>query len=93
MKIRHLALSATALFVAAAPSNAQSVLLDWDDSWDYYHPTRGALPRTSGGVTLHRAGTTPWFADQQTFDASYTGPSFTTPSTGFDVGNGPGPIG
>ena len=72
---------------------AQSILLDWDQTWSYMHPTGGALPAGSGATTPHPAGTTPWYAPANQFSASYAGPSFATSGAGFEAGSGPAPIG
>jgi len=72
---------------------AQSTLVDWNQSWNYMHPNAGTLPAGSGTTTPHPDGTTPWFALSTNFDATYTGPSFTTGGVGFAAGSGAGPLG
>lgn len=72
---------------------AQTTLVDWDQNWNYLHPTAGTLPAGSGTTTPHPDGTTPWFATAAEFNATYTGPSFETAGAGFDAGAGPGPVG
>ncbi|MDB4537719.1 hypothetical protein N9230_03790 [Akkermansiaceae bacterium] len=57
---------------------AQSTLLDWGQSWNYMHPNAGVLPAGSGTTNPHPDDTTAWFAPATEFDASYSGPSFTT---------------
>lgn len=87
---------ATALvLVISNPTHlqAQAVLLDWDQNWVFLNPTRGALPRNSEGVGPHPVGTTPWSAPKADFDATYTGPSFSVSSPGFEAGPGNGPFG
>jgi hypothetical protein len=72
---------------------AQSVVVDWDQRWNYLHPVNGQLPVGSGTTTPHPEGTTPWFAEELEFQASYTGPSFVTGGFGFEAGRGAGPLG
>ena len=72
---------------------AQSTLVDWDHSWNYMHPNAGVLPAGSGTTTPHPDETTPWFAGATDFNATYSGPSFTTGGAGFTAGSGPGPLG
>ncbi len=82
------------LIVSSSPTlQAQAVLLDWDQSCNFLNPTQGALPRTSGGIAPHPVGTTPWSAPSADFDATYTGPSFSVSSPGFEAGSGNGPLG
>ncbi|YCM42058.1 hypothetical protein V2O64_12170 [Verrucomicrobiaceae bacterium 227] len=76
-----------------AQLHAQSTLLDWDHTWNYMHPTAGALPAGSGPTTPHPEGSTPWFASASQFNATYTGPSFSASGAGFEAGSGIGPIG
>jgi len=76
-----------------AQLHAQSTLIDWNHTWNYLHPTAGALPAGSGATTPHPDGTTPWFAPAAQFNASYTGPSFSTSGAGFEAGSGIAPIG
>ena len=93
MKYRRYILSVT-LVLGLTPSilNAQSVLIDWDHTWNYLHPIAGALPRTSG-TSPHPTGTTPWHAIQSEFEASYAGPSFSASAPGFEGGQGTAPFG
>jgi hypothetical protein len=72
---------------------AQTTLVDWDQSWNYMHPTAGALPAGSGTTIPHPDGTTPWYATASQFNASYSGPSFTTGGGDFEAGSGTGPLG
>ena len=72
---------------------AQTTLVDWSQNWNYFHPTAGILPAGSGTTAPHPDGTTPWYATDTEFDASYTGPSFTTGGAGFEAGTGAGPLG
>lgn len=94
MKRLRSSLSATAL-LASLPMSAlaQSTLVDWNQTWNYMHPTAGALPEGSGTTTPHPDETTPWFAVDTEFSATYSGPSFTTGGNGFEAGAGAGPIG
>lgn len=94
MKTTRNALPALAL-LAGLPlgAAAQTTLVDWNQNWSYLHPTAGALPDGSGTTTPHPDGTTPWFATDTDFGATYTGPSFTTGGIGFEAGSGIGPIG
>lgn len=94
MKETKNALSALAL-IAGIPLSAaaQTTLVDWSQNWNYLHPTAGALPAGSGTTTPHPDGTTPWFASDTDFGATYTGSSFTTGGLGFEAGSGAGPIG
>ena len=91
--------NATALAAVAfltflpAQLDAQSTLVDWNHTWNYLHPTAGALPAGSGTTTPHPDGTTPWYAVASQFNSSYSGPSFTTAGAGFGAGAGAGPIG
>jgi hypothetical protein len=73
-------------------SSAQTVLVDWNHTWNYMHPTTGALPAGSG-ATEPNSGATKWYAPKAAFDASYTGPSFTTSGTGYEAGATAGPLG
>lgn len=85
---------AASLLLAAltTTASAQAVLVDWTQSWNFMHPTTGALPAGSG-ATEPNSGDTKWYADQTTFDASYAGPSFTISGSGYEAGLGMGPIG
>ncbi|MFT6595314.1 MAG: hypothetical protein ACJAT3_001289 [Akkermansiaceae bacterium] len=89
----------TALPVVALMANlpfgaaAQTTLVDWNQNWNYLHPTAGALPAESGTTTPHPDGTTSWFAADTEFSATYSGPSFTTGGIGFEAGAGVSPIG
>ena len=85
--------AALLLTFLSSGAGAQTTLTDWEQSWNYFHPTAGALPAGSGSTTPHPEGTTPWFASAAEFDATYTGPSFTTGGIGFEAGTGPGPLG
>lgn len=84
-----------AFFLASLPGflNGQTTLTDWDQTWNYFHPTAGALPAGSGPTTPHPEGSTPWFASVAGFDSTYAGPSFTTSGLGFESGSGQGPLG
>jgi len=95
MKSSATALAAvTVLTLLPLQLQAQSTtLVDWNHPWNYMHPTAGALPARSGTTTPHPDGTTPWFAPAAQFNASYTGPSFTTAGAGFEAGSGRAPIG
>ncbi|MGC6465475.1 MAG: hypothetical protein ACON5N_07815 [Akkermansiaceae bacterium] len=87
-------LSVATLFAALTwTASAQSTLVDWNQSWNYMHPTDGTLPAGSGTTTPHPDGTTPWFANETDFNATYSGPSFTTSGAGFEAGAGAGPLG
>ena len=94
--MNHLASISTALGLIAASSaslQAQAILLDWDQSWNFLSPTQGALPRASEGIAPHPVGTTPWFAPRPDFEATYTGPSFSSSSPGFQAGSASAPLG
>ncbi|MEN8680001.1 MAG: hypothetical protein ABF391_08090 [Akkermansiaceae bacterium] len=84
-----------AFFLASLPGflNGQTTLTDWNQTWNYFHPTAGALPAGSGPTTPHPEGSTPWFASVAGFDSTYAGPSFTTSGLGFESGSGQGPLG
>jgi hypothetical protein len=75
-----------------AQLHAQSTQIDWNHSWNYMHPTAGALPAGSGTTTPHPDGTTPWYASAANF-STYSGPSFSTGDVGFQAGAGVAPIG
>ncbi|MFT6862241.1 MAG: hypothetical protein ACJAVK_000798 [Akkermansiaceae bacterium] len=85
--------SALLLTFLTSGAGAQTTLTDWDQSWNYFHPTAGALPAGAGTTTPHPEGTTPWFAMAAEFEATYSGPSFTTGGIGFEAGTGVGPLG
>ncbi|MDP7495519.1 MAG: hypothetical protein QGI77_03765, partial [Roseibacillus sp.] len=83
-------LSAALVLVVSNPAllQAQAILLDWDQNWNFLSPARGTLLRNSEGVGPHPVGTTPWSAPRADFDATYTGPSFSASSPGFEAGPG-----
>lgn len=85
MKTRNVLL-AGGLALAVLPSlSAQTTLVDWGHTWNYMHPTAGALPAGSG-ATEPNSGATKWYAPEADFAASYAGPSFTTAGAGFSAG-------
>jgi hypothetical protein len=83
------------LILASLPGfiNAQTTLVNWDQSWNFFHPTAGTLPPGSGLTIPHPEGSTPWFASESDFNATYSGPSFTASGLGFESGSGQGPLG
>jgi hypothetical protein len=89
---KALAATATLLGALSGQAAAQTTLLDWTHTWNYMHPTGGALPAGSG-ATEPNTGATKWYADETAFAASYAGPSFATSGTGFEAGTGAGPLG
>lgn len=95
--MNYLASTLAAILVLIVSSStalqAQAILLDWDQSWDFLSPTRGALPRSSEGIAPHPVGTTAWSAPKADFDATYVGPSFAASSPGFEAGSGNSPLG
>ncbi len=91
MKYLFCTFSAGFLLSSLGSLCAQTTLVDWAQTWNYMHPTGGALPAGSGPTTPHPTGTTPWFATQANF-GTYTGPSFTTGGAGFEAGVGAGPL-
>ena len=50
-------LSAALVLVVSNPAllQAQAILLDWDQNWDFLNPTRGALPRDSAVLAVPAA--------------------------------------
>lgn len=86
-------LTAALGFQCLVTSTAQTVFVDWNQQWNYLHPINGALPSGAGTSNPHPEGTTPWFAEEALFQASYSGPSFSTGGAGFNAGQGAGPLG
>ncbi len=83
------------LILASLPGfiKGQITLVNWNQSWHYFHPTAGTLPASSGLTSPHPAGSTPWFASESDFNATYSGPSFTSSGLNFESGSGRGPLG
>lgn len=93
MNAKYYLLALAALLGTSSTLRAQEItLIDWPHSWNYMHPTAGALPAGSG-ATEPNSGATKWYAPEATFATSYTGPSFSTSGTGYEAGLAPGPIG
>ncbi len=86
-------LTASLVLAALSPLQAQTTLIDWSHLWNYMHPTTGALPAGSGLTEPHPIGSAPWYADQATFDANYTGPSFSITAVDSEAGLNAGPLG
>lgn len=93
MSLRRASLAGSVILASLSALHAQSTLVDWNHTWNYMHPTTGALPAGSGLTTPHRDGATEWYAEQATFETSYRGPSFTVARAGFEAGAGIGPFG
>lgn len=91
MKKTSLAVLSGILLSQISSLTAQTTLVDWNQEWNYMHPTAVALPAGSGATTPHPVGTTPWFAVESSF-GTYTGPSFSTPGTGFGAGLSMAPL-